>query len=195
MDQRFYHGDILPQDIAHRIIAHFNRGNLQAQQIGNAEHIIVQITTNNIPISGGHTAISVNIQQVKDGVAISLGKQAWLGIAASLSKTALAALRNPFSLLGRIDDLAQDIESIQLSEDVWSLIEDTMSKMGAGFELSNRLRRIVCDYCSTGNLVGESRCIACGAPLGKQQPNTCSTCGYVITQFDRTCPNCGKLIY
>ncbi len=47
---------------------------------------------------------------------VELGQQAWLGVAASLGQTAFSVFRNPFSLIGRLDDLAQDIESMQLSE-------------------------------------------------------------------------------
>jgi len=60
----------------------------------------------------------VLIQKVEDGVSVQAGQQAWLGVAASLGYTALAALRNPFTLLGRLDDLAQDVEYIQLSDNI-----------------------------------------------------------------------------
>ncbi len=65
-------------------------------------------------MSGGQTALTVAVQTTEDGVIIEIGQQAWLGVAASIGHTALSALRNPFSLLGRLDDLAQDIENIQL---------------------------------------------------------------------------------
>jgi len=192
MEQRIFHGDIKPELVAQKLVAHFNRGNLKAQQIGGDSQITVQITTKSAPSSGGQTALSVNIQKVDDGVSIYLGKQTWLGIAASLGFTALAALRNPFSLLGRIDDLAQDIEYIQLSEEVWNVINDTMNSIDAGHELSDRLKRIICPYCLTANNIGSSSCISCGAPLGEQQPRTCSACGFVLKSDDTACPNCGK---
>jgi DNA-directed RNA polymerase subunit RPC12/RpoP len=71
-------------------------------------------------------------------------------------------------LLGRLDDIAQDIESLQLSEDIWKAIDNFANLKGATFELSERLRRIVCEYCNTANPVGEPSCIACGAPLGER---------------------------
>ena len=193
MEQRIFHGEISPEIIAQKLIAHFNRGNLKAQQLGNGSQVAVQIATKSTASSGGQTALSINIQKVADGVSIYLGKQAWLGIAASLGFTALTALRNPFSLLGRIDDLAQDIEYLQLSEDVWQVINDTMDSLGASHELSERLKRIVCPYCSSGNKVGESNCIACGAPLGDLQPKTCINCGFVLDLNENKCPNCGEI--
>jgi RNA polymerase subunit RPABC4/transcription elongation factor Spt4 len=53
---------------------------------------------------------------------------------------------------------------------------------------------VACEYCGTANPVGEGACIACGAPLGKLQPNTCSNCGFVIQPGELTCPNCGSIL-
>ena len=93
MEPRIYHGDIHPEDFARALVAKFNQGNLRAQQLGDEEKLIVQITTSQMRRSGGNTAISVILQKVEDGVAVTIGKQAWLGVAASLGQTALAALR------------------------------------------------------------------------------------------------------
>jgi hypothetical protein len=134
----------------------------------------------------------VHIQKVEDGVSVTVGQQAWTGIAASLGMTALYALRNPFHLLSRLDDLAQDIEYLQLSDEVWNIINKQAQSLGAGFELSERLRRHVCAYCQVANPVGEPSCIACGAPLGIIQPITCRNCGFVIKTGESICPNCKK---
>jgi len=126
---------------------------------------------------------------------VQVGKQAWFSIAASLGLSAISVLRNPLNLFGRIDDIAQDIENLQLRDEIWGVIDSTAKNLGAGFELSERLRRYVCNYCETPNPLGESNCIACGAPLGSIQPMTCKNCGYVITQSELYCPNCKKPIY
>ena len=161
------------------------------QQIGGTNEISVQIATAQQRISGGATALTVSLKAVEDGVSVSIGQQAWIGIAASLGKTALSAIKNPFSLIGRLDDLAQDIESLQMSEVVWKILDQTARNLGATLELSERLRRIVCEYCLAANPVGQSTCLACGAPLGEQQPRSCQRCGYVMNQNILTCPNCG----
>lgn len=192
MEPRILHGNIAPQDIANYLLSQFNRGNYRAQQLGSGEKIVVQIATREVPISGGETALTVTMQAVEDGVAAQIGKQAWLGVAASLGMTALTAWRNPFALLSRLDDLAQDIESLQLSEQVWESIEAVARAANTTFELSDRLRRIVCEYCSTANPVGEASCIACGAPLGNAQPRTCTNCGFVVKASESVCPNCGR---
>jgi hypothetical protein len=176
------------------LIARFNRGNLRTQKFGDDERLIVQIGSRPGTTTGGDTAISVILQKVEDGVGVQLGQQAWLGIAASLGTTTLAALKNPFNLLGRLDDLAQDIQNLQMKEQVWQAIDEVAHSAGASQELSERLRRAVCPYCLTANPVGEPSCIACGAPLGEVQPQTCPYCGFVLKSSETICPNCRRSI-
>jgi Predicted amidophosphoribosyltransferases len=192
MDQRIYHGSFKNTQLAQAIIGHFNQGALQVQQIGNGDFITVQIATSPNARMGGNTALSVALQNVEDGVAVQIGQQAWLGIAANLGVSTLAAIQNPLSLLGRLGDIAQDIEGLQLSDEVWQVIDQTARAIGSGFQLSDRLRKYVCEYCQTPNPPGQSLCIACGAPLGGIQPHTCPNCGYVITTDESVCPNCHK---
>ncbi len=192
METRIYHGKLIPADLARNLMAQFNRGNLMVQQIGEGDKIAVQIASRNQPSSGGQTALSVTMQKVEDGVAVQVGQQAWMGVAASLGFSALAALMNPWNLLGRLDDIAQDIESRQRSEEVWKSIDSSARALGSGYELSDRLKRVVCAYCGVANPVGAGSCVACGAPLGLVQPTTCRYCGFVITGEDKYCPNCGK---
>jgi len=192
MDRRIFHGNIEPNDIAHALMAEFNRGNMHAQVVGEHEEMAVQIATRAGAMSGGQTALTISIHKVEDGIMIELGRQAWLGVAASLGHTAFSALRNPFSLLGRLDDIAQDFENIQLSENVWRVINSTVSTLGASHALSERLRRITCEHCGTANPLGEGSCIACGAPLGDLHPTTCQNCGFAVTLEEIICPNCNQ---
>ena len=195
MDRRIFHGNIKPNDIAHALMAEFNRGSMHAQVLGAKDKIAVQITTRAGSMSGGQTALTVNIQTVEDGIMIEMGQQAWLGVMASLGQTAFSALRNPFSLLGRLDDLAQDIESIQLSERTWMVIDRSVKALKASYALSEKLSRIACDYCGCANPLGEASCLSCGAPMGQSQPTTCSNCGFVVTLEETICPNCGRKLY
>ncbi|NWG35863.1 MAG: zinc ribbon domain-containing protein [Chloroflexi bacterium] len=192
MERRILHGSIKPGDIAHALRAEFNRGNLHAQTVGNGDRLAVQIATRLEAQSGGQTAMTVAIQKHPDGVIIEIGQQAWLGVAASLGKTAISALRNPLSLLGRLDDLAQDIENLQLQERVWRVVDRTAAALGASRELSERLQRVVCAYCGTANPLGEGACLACGAPLGDAHPTTCPNCGFALGRDELVCPNCKR---
>jgi RNase P subunit RPR2 len=191
---RIYHGNINPSDIARDLIAYYNRGAYQVQQIGRDPQVAIQIATHQHSRSGGQTALTVTIHKHIDGITVQVGKQAWLGVAASLGFTALRALKNPFSLIGRLDDIAQDIESLQLNEEVWQVIERTVRQHGVGKDLSDRLKRYICPFCNTANPPGESRCIACGAPLGDIQPHTCLNCGFIVRTSEKNCPNCLALL-
>jgi len=194
MEQRIFHGNITPIDIANQLISEFNQGNLRTQLIGTDDNLIVQISTKQMSRSGGQTALSINIKQITDGVMIQLGQQQWLGVAASLGQTAIATLINPLNLLGRLDDIAQDIENLQITDKVWQTIIRTLEQTGASTKLSQKLSRLDCDYCHTGNELGNSSCIACGAPLGDSHPTTCLNCGWVVNQNDLICPNCKQML-
>jgi len=192
MDQRIFHGNLNPADLAQSLLAEFNRGNLRAQIVGQTDNLSVQISTRAGAPSGGQTALTVTLQKAPDGVLIQLGQQEWFGTAASLGRTTMATLMNPWNLLNRLDDIAQDVENIQLSERVWQVIDQAARAIGTGYQLSERLSRLTCEYCGTANKVGEAACIACGAPLGKLQPGTCPSCGFVIEPHEAKCPNCGR---
>ena len=191
MDQRIFYGNIEPIDIANRLISEFNQGNLRTQILGKKDNLAVQISSTRMARSGGQTALTINIQQVPDGVMIQVGQQHWLGVAASLGQSAIATLLNPLNLLGRLDDIAQDISNLQLTERVWLSIENSIKQSGASTLLSERLSRLSCEYCLTANEIGTSNCIACGAPLGEIHPNSCINCGWVNKKSDKVCSKCG----
>jgi hypothetical protein len=192
MEQHIFHGNITPLDLANRLVAEFNQGNLRTQIVGEKDNLTVQISTNQMSRSGGQTALSINIQSITDGIMVQVGQQQWLGVAASLGQTAIFTLLNPMNLLGRLDDLAQDIENLQMTEKVWQTINKAVALAGAGTRLTDKLTRLTCEYCSTANEVGNSNCIACGAPLGDEHPTTCFYCGWVVNKNAIICPNCGQ---
>lgn len=192
MEQRTFHGPITPQDFSRALIAEFDQGNLRTRSVGRGKDIVVQIASPAMPTSGGRTAISVHMTAVEDGVLVRVGQQQWMGVAASLGATALSALLRPRTLLGRLDDLAQDITSLNLTSLIWQTLEQVAKKLGASYEISMRLRRTSCPYCRTANPVGEPHCVACGAPLGEVQPRICDNCGFVLDADDLRCPNCSE---
>jgi hypothetical protein len=194
MDQKIYHGSITPSDVASVLNSQFNRGAFKVLQQGTSDQMAVQIANTHSP-TGGETALTVLIQTVEDGIAVKVGQQALFGVAASIGFSIFSTLRNPWNLLGRLDDLATDIESLNLTQQVWDTIDAYTRSVGAGQELSERLRRLECDYCKSANPVGESNCLACGAPLGGNQPRTCQKCGYVFKPGENFCPNCGSSAY
>jgi hypothetical protein len=192
MDRRVFHGNITTTDLAQALVAEFNQGNTQTQVLGESNNLTVQIASSQWAHSGGKTALTVNLQQIEDGVMVQVGEQQWLGVAASLGQTAIAALINPINLLGRLDDIAQDVSNLQLNEKIWQIVTKVVETTGASQQLSERLTRLTCEYCGVANPVGEAACVACGAPLGKEQPKACTKCGYVLLHDEKFCPNCGQ---
>ncbi len=192
MEHKIFHGQFKPEDLAESLQLHFNRGNLEVQKIDYEDGVGIQIKTRDFRTSGGETALGVVFRQVEDGISVQVGQQAWGGIAASLGYSALAAFINPANLLSRLDDIAQDVEYMQLTDEVWKVLETNARTLGSGYELSEKLRRITCEYCGAANPVGTATCIACGAPMGSVQPITCRYCGYVINENTTICPNCKK---
>jgi hypothetical protein len=194
MDRRVFHGNITPTDVAQALMSEFNQGNTQTQILGESNNLTVQIASSQYSRSGGRTAISVNLQQIVDGIMVQVGQQQWLGVAASLGQTAISALLNPLNLLGRLDDIAQDVTSLQMNEKIWRVVSNVVRASGASQELSERLSSVKCEFCGSANPVAASTCVACGAPLGEAQPITCSKCGYVLMHDEKFCPNCGQAI-
>lgn len=194
MDRRVFHGNITPTEVALALMAEFNQGNTQTQLLGESGNLTVQIASSQYSRSGGRTALSVNLQQIEDGVMVQVGEQQWLGVAASLGQTAISALLNPLNLLGSLDDIAQDVSSLQLNEKIWQIVANVVRATGASQELSERLSSVTCEFCGAANPVGASTCEACGAPLGKAQPKACPKCGYVLTHDEKFCPNCGQAV-
>jgi len=133
---RVYHGNISAVDIARALKAEFHRGNFIVETFGKPEKIVLQITTKRNLRSGGQTALSVNLTDLEDGVIINIENQKWLGIAASMGLSAISTAINPLNLLTRIDDIAQDIESLSMTDDVWSVVEASVRLAGAGHQLS-----------------------------------------------------------
>lgn len=194
MEQRIFHGNFSPDLLAECLLVHFNRGNLEVAKIGEGEQIAIQIQTRQDENAGGQTALGISLHTVEDGVMVQVGQQTYLGIAASLGYSALSAIKNPFNLIHRLDDIAQDLEYLQLTEEVWKTLEANARFIGSGYDLSERLHRIACDFCHSANPAGVSNCIMCGAPMGNLQPKTCIRCGYVLRLKDKICPNCNKRI-
>ncbi len=190
METKTFHGEITPADLGRALLAEFDHGNLQAQMVGTPERVVVQIASRTFHTSGGQTAVTVVLEKVEDGVLVQLGDQQWLGVAASLGATALSAMRNPLTLIGRLGDLAQDITALQLSDMIWQTIQKSVQAAGAGLQISDRLRRLECSYCGAAVPVGEPTCPACGAPVGAIQPKACPRCGFVPPAGAAVCPNC-----
>ena len=170
MKGRTYHGDVDLQEFTGALASYFNRGALSSTASLDGNQAVVQIGTPLGRGSGGSTHLGVILRKVDERLEVQVGEQAALGLAASLGASALLALLNPWNLLGRLDDIAIDIEHLSLEDQVWAVIDRLAVQSKASHQLSDRLRRTICPYCGVANPLGEGRCLACGAPLWR-----CST--------------------
>ena len=101
MEQRIYHGSLTPRDVARELQAAFHHGNMRVQVVGDEDSAAVQVATASAQRSGGRTAITVQLQEVEDGVMVQIGEQSWLGIAASLGTTAVSVMFQPLRIIAR----------------------------------------------------------------------------------------------
>jgi predicted Zn-ribbon and HTH transcriptional regulator len=163
---RIYHGNIKAVDLARALKSEFHRGNFMVQTFGKPNKIVLQITTQRALRSGGQTALTVNLSDVDDGVMVSVDKQKWLGVAASMGVTAISTVLNPLNLLSRLDDLAQDIESLQIVDNVWSVI-DNRARLAGGAPLGE-VQPITCRFCGFVTSAADryQYCPNCKNPLG-----------------------------
>jgi hypothetical protein len=137
MEQRVYHGDVSPGDLADFLVQHFDpRENLQAQKIGEGESLLVQIGRGDQPKELRH-AVSVAITRAPDGaagIAVTLGQQQWLSptmatYAASMGL--ISVLVTPWALFALLWPMSEMIGSRTLPGEIWESIDVYMASRGA----------------------------------------------------------------
>jgi len=190
MEQRTYHGDLNPEDIAKALVAQFNQGSTVAHQFSQGERVVVQIGSRDRR-QGVENALTVSLSKTRDGVNVGVGEQRWLDAATDLAQAGLGALFNPVSLISNLGEIVRDVSSFSLPEQVWKTIESYCDSVGAGLGGSLEQSNITCGYCGVLNEPGAPRCIACGAPMGNLQPIHCHVCGLSAPYNAKTCKRCG----
>ena len=194
MEQRTYHGDLKPDELANLLMAQFNQGNSAAQRYNQGDRVMVQVGTRD---NRGRVenALAVTISKTPDGVNVSVGEQQWLGAAADLAQAGLGALFNPLSLLGNLGEIVSDVSSFSLPQQVWQTVDKYSKSVGAGLGGDPAKRAVACPYCGVANSPGAPTCTGCGAPLGEAQPVYCLQCGQAEPHGSKFCARCGaKLI-
>jgi len=193
MDQRTYRGEFDPDEIANALMARFNQGSLAAQRLQQGERVIVQVGTREGARRGGRieNALTVTLAKTPDGVNVSLGQQEMLDAAADLARAGVGALFNPLSLLGNLGEIARDVSSFSLPQQVWETIDKYCKSVGGGLGGSPKTMMIKCEYCGVANPPGAGSCSGCGAGLGDAQPIYCPQCGQVLAAGTKFCSRCG----
>jgi predicted RNA-binding Zn-ribbon protein involved in translation (DUF1610 family) len=195
MDQKTYHGEIDPQELADVLVSHFDQGDLTAQKTGRTDRVVVQISTGRHRRRGDpQTSLVVTIAKAEDGVTVTVGEQQVLGIAADLVQTGIGALLNPMSLIGEIDDVVRNVSKLNLPDQVWEAVEEYCRSVGAGLGLAPEKVLVTCPFCGVGNPIGVGKCPSCGGSLADVQPITCPKCGQILEHDAKFCTRCGARI-
>ena len=194
MEQRTFHGDLKPDELANLLMAQFNQGSFAAQRYNQGDRVMVQVGTRD---NRGRVenALTVTIGKTPDGASVSVGEQQWLGAAADLAQAGLGALFNPLSLLSNLGEIASDVSSFSLPQQIWQTVDKYSKSVGAGLGGDPARLAVACPYCGVANSPGAPTCAGCGAPLGEAQPVYCPECGQVEPHGSKFCARCGaKLI-
>ncbi len=192
MQRRTYRGPVEARNLAEALVTRFNVGHLIAQASGSDDHILVQIAAREREW-GGQTraALTVSIVQHEHAVEISIGEHQWLGPAADLLQAGLRGWFRPMSLLGELAEIADDVQTLQLPQQVWEAVEHYIESVGAKLGLAEEHRMVACPFCGVGNPVGVGQCSACGGSLVDVQPKACSECGKLSPAAAAFCSRCG----
>jgi len=190
MEQRTYHGDLGPDEIANALLAQFNQGTFAAQRISQGDRALVQVGTRDRR-NRVENALTVTISKTPDGVNVAVGDQQLLDAAADLAQAGLGALFNPLSLLGNLGEIASDVSSFSLTQQVWETVDKYCKSVGAGLGGAPEKATIGCPYCGVANPPDSPTCLGCGAPLGDAQPIYCPQCGQVAPHGTKFCSRCG----
>lgn len=191
-EQRAYHGDIDPEDLARALVMRFNEGETQSQWMrGQGRRTTVQVMSRRVEAGDPNTAVTVHISPTDTGVTATISEQKWLGLAADMAKSGLKAWRNPLRLLNELDDIARNVRWISLRSEIWKAIDEYCQSQGSGRGAAPLLQNLVCPYCGTPNKMGSLTCSACRAPLAEVQPTVCPHCGSLNRPEATRCTNCG----
>ena len=192
MQRRTYRGPITARGLAEALVTRFNTGHLIARASGSDEHMVVQIAAREGDWGErARAALTVSIIQHKNAVEVSIGEQQWLGPTADLIQAGLRGWFRPFSLLGELSDIADDVQTLQLPLQVWEAVEHYVESVGARLGLAEEERMVACPFCGVGNPVGIGQCSACGGSLAEAQPKACPKCGKFSPPSALFCSRCG----
>jgi hypothetical protein len=192
MQRRTYRGPITARGLAQALVTRFNTGHLIAQAGGDEDHVVVQIAARERSWLGqARAALTISMVQHEDAVEVALGEHQWLGPAAELLQAGLRGWFRPMTLLGELADIAEDVNTLQLPEQVWTAVDHYVESVGARLGLAEEDRMVACPFCGVGNPVGAGQCSACGGSLVSAQPRACPACGKLMPSSAAFCSRCG----
>lgn len=139
MEQRIYHGDIQPDELADYLVNYFDPlENVQAQRFGEGNSCLVQIGRGDVPADLRY-ALTLTIAHAENeagnGVAITMGQQQWLNTKQATFTAViglLGLLVTPWALFALLWPVGEMTGAASLPDDAWKQIDMfVVSKGGA----------------------------------------------------------------
>jgi hypothetical protein len=205
MEQRIYHGSIDPNALAQHLLDTWEQGDTMAQALEGDEGIIVQVGSR----TGGffndepHTALTLALEPVADGLRVTLGEQQWYREQGGQIMIGGLIGFLPFFFTWPLGGGRDEPVDPQLIRQVWESVERYTSQYGAApantrqlprspyaaTGETTRLQGLSCPSCATENAPGTQRCRECGTFL---QARDCSQCGVSNPAIANFCMRCGS---
>ncbi|NDJ52728.1 MAG: zinc ribbon domain-containing protein [Chloroflexi bacterium] len=170
MSERTYTGKISAVGLADNLIHTFTTGHLMARyRVREQQFVDLQIRSRESDRGGQwRTVLTMTFTQRTDGIHVDIADHNWVGSATDLLSEGARSFRNPMRLLGRLNDVVEDVQTLQLPQQVWLAIEAYVEKALLNPDLPQDY--VVCPYCNTPNEIGVLVCPACGGSLADVQP-------------------------
>src|SRR5437764_1065936 len=129
MEQRNYHGNIQPDDLANYLVDMFNQGygGTVAQKIGQGDHVLVQIGLLSHSGRRIRQSIGLSIARTADGVSVASGQANWFEDPHLAGSLIGAAFWPPLLLF----PFARGINAYGLYQDIWQAVDTFCSQAGA----------------------------------------------------------------
>jgi hypothetical protein len=170
MEQRIYHGNINPDDLANYLVGMFNQGpgGTVAQKIGQGDSILVQIGLLSHSGRRIRQSIGLSIARTPVGISVTSGQANWLDDP-HLGGSLIGALFWPPLLLF---PFARGINAYGLYQDIRQAVETFCAQAGARQGETTTAHAVYCQQCGSANQEGARFCQMCGAPLSMTTQQT-----------------------
>src|SRR5215213_11971736 len=141
MEQRIYQGSIQPNALAQHLLDTWDQGDTMAQALEGDEGIIVQVGQR----SGGffsdepHTALTLALEPVSDGLRVTLGEQQWYRDGGGQLMVGGLIGFFPFFFTWPLGGGRDEPVDPQLTSQVWESVERYAQQAGAATGATTRL--------------------------------------------------------
>jgi ribosomal protein L40E len=205
MEQRIYHGSLDPNALAQHLLDTWDQGDTVAQALESDEGIMVQVgdRTGGFFSDEPHTALTLALEPLTDGLRATLGEQQWYRDQGGQIMVGGLIGFFPFFFTWPLGGGRDEPVDPELTSQLWESIEAYTRQYGAwtgetrqlqqppsaATGATTRLQGVRCPSCGTENQPGAERCRECGTFL---QARDCPQCGVSNPATANFCMRCGS---